>query len=285
LILTRLAPGGAARVVVDDTLGHERGARVASGGIFLGAVLSSKKHETFRFGLDRVAPGIAVPIPMRPDRYYCPPVLRRLYRKEGQGGYRTRPRAAAAPARKLAEANPGRTFWPVGDGAYVSAAVLRGRPADRQAIGPLHWEAALYDRPAPPRPKQKGAPRKEGDRPPSPTAMIEDTAAYPAGVVTIDLPKRPRELRVQAIRDVLWYRGSKTEPVMAVPVRGPRASGGTGRWWRPIRRPRRRSSSRERTAPRAARPAGAERAERGAGAPDGVAHRSADDPVILPGGP
>ena len=37
--------------------------------------------------------------------------------------------------------------------------------------------------------------------------------------------------------------------------------------------------------PRAARPAGVERAERGAGAPDGVVRRVADDPVVLPEGP
>ena len=37
--------------------------------------------------------GIAVPIPMRPDRYYCLPVLWRLCRKKGQDGYQTRPQA------------------------------------------------------------------------------------------------------------------------------------------------------------------------------------------------
>jgi hypothetical protein len=39
-------------VAVDDTLCHKRGAKVAFGGIFLDAVLSSKKHKTFRFGLN-----------------------------------------------------------------------------------------------------------------------------------------------------------------------------------------------------------------------------------------
>ena len=147
------------------------------GGIFLDAVLSSKKHKTFRFGLNWVVLGIAVPIPFRTDRYYCLPVLWRLYRKKGQDGYQTRPHAAAALARRLAEANPDRTFWLVGDSAYVNAAVLQGRPVNLQVIGPLHWKAALYDRPAPRRPDQKGAPRKKGDRLPNPKAMIEDTAA------------------------------------------------------------------------------------------------------------
>ena len=51
--------------------------------------------------------------------------------------------------------------------------------------------------------------------------MIEDTAAYPAELVTIAFPKRERELRVQVVRGVLWYRGAKTEPVMVVLVRDP----------------------------------------------------------------
>jgi hypothetical protein len=225
LILTYLVPGGVVWVAVDDTLCHKRGARVAFGGIFLNAVMSSKKHKAFRFGLNWVVLGIAVPIPLRTDRYYCLPVLWRLYRKSGQPGHRARPQAAAAPARKLAEANPGRTFWLVGDSAYVNAASLRGRPANLHVIGPLHWKAALYGLPAPRAPKQRGATRKKGDRLPSPKAMIEDTAAYPAELVKVAFPKRERELRVQVVRDVLWYRGAKSEPVAVVLVRDP-----SGEW-------------------------------------------------------
>jgi hypothetical protein len=221
LILTHLIPGGVVWIVVDDTLCHKRGAKVAFGGIFLDAVLSSKRHKTLRFGLNWVVLGIAVPIPFRTDRYYCLPVLWRLYRKKGQPGYQTRPKAAAVLARKLAEANPERTFWLVGDSAYVNAALLQGRPQNLQVIGPLHWKAALYDRPAPRGPKQKGPSRKKGDRLPNPKAMIEDTATYPAELLTIAFPKQTRQLRVQVIRDVLWYRGSKTEPVMIVLVRDP----------------------------------------------------------------
>jgi len=221
LILTNLVPGGIVWIAVDDTLCHKRGAKVAFGGIFLDAVLSSKKHKTLRFGLNWVVLGIAVPIPWRADRYFCLPVLWRLYRKKGQPGHKPRPQSAAELARKLAEANPGRTFWLVGDSAYINESVLRDRPANLQVIGPLHWKAALYERPAPRQPGQRGAPRKKGDRLPNPKAMIEDGATYPAELVTIDFPKRARELRVQVIRDVLWYKGAKTDPVMVVLVRDP----------------------------------------------------------------
>src|SRR5262249_8024927 len=269
------------------TLCHKRGAKVAFGGIFLDAVLSSKKHKTFRFGLNWVVLGIAVPIPLRTDRYYCLPVLWRLYRKKGQPGYQARPQAAAALARKLAEANPGRTFWLVGDSAYVNAAVLQDRPANLQVIGPLPWKAALYERPAPRQPKQRGAPRKKGDRLPNPRAMIEGTAAYPAELLTVAFPKRERELRVQVVRDVLWYRGSKTGPVAGRGAGGDRP-GGVGRVRHPGVLPeveRGAGVLRQRAVPRPARPAGVERAERGAGAPEGVVRRVAHDPVVLREGP
>ena len=225
LILTHLVPGGVVWVAVDDTLCHKRGAKVAFGGIFLDAVLSSRRHKTFRFGLNWVVLGIAVPIPMRADRYFCLPVLWRLYRKKGQAGHKPRPQSAAELARKLAEANPDRTFWLVGDSAYINAASLQGRPANLQLIGPLHWKAALFERPAPRQPGQKGASRKRGERLPTPKAMIEDTTRYPAELIEIDFPRTTRELRVQVIRDILWYRGSKTDPIAVVLVRDP-----SGRW-------------------------------------------------------
>ena len=225
LILIHLVPGGVAWVAVDDTLCHKRGAKVAFGGIFLDAVLSSKRHKTFRFGLNWVVLGVAVPIPLRADRYFCLPVLWRLGRKKGQPGHRPRPQLAAEMVRRLAEANPERTFWLVGDSAYVNAAVLQGRPKNLQVIGPLHWRAALYELPGPPQPGRRGRPRKKGPRRPTPRAMIEDTAAYPAELLRIAFPKATRVLRVQVIRDVLWYRGSKTDPVAVVLVRDP-----AGQW-------------------------------------------------------
>ena len=221
LILTHLVPGGVVWVAVDDTLCHKRGAKVAFGGIFLDAVLSSKKHKTFRFGLNWVVLGIALPIPLRADRYFCLPVLWRLYRKKGQPGHTPRPQSAAELARRLADANPDRTFWLVGDSAYVNAAVLRGRPANLQVIGPLHWKAALFGRPDPPVKGQRGPRRKKGPRLATPKAMIEDTTTYPAELIEIAFPQLTRELRVQVIRDVLWYRGSKTDPVAVVLVRDP----------------------------------------------------------------
>ena len=111
------------------------------------------------------------------------------------------------------------------DSAYVNATLLQGRPTNLQVIGPLHWKAALYERPAPPRQGQRGRHPKKGPRLLTPQAMIEDTASYPGELITLAFPKVTRTLRVQVIRDVLWYRGCKTEPVMVVLVRDP-----SGQW-------------------------------------------------------
>ena len=48
---------------------------------------------------------------------------------------------------------------------------------------------------------------------------------YPAEERIVQFPKLARELRIQVIRDVLWYRGCKSEPVMVVLVRDP-----SGQW-------------------------------------------------------
>ncbi len=225
LILSHLVPGGVVWVAVDDTLCHKRGAKVAFGGFFLDPVLSTRKHKTFRFGTNWVVLGIAVPLPFRDDRYFCLPVLWRVYRKKGQPGHCTRTEAAAKMVRRLAEANPDRTFWLVGDSAYINATTLRDRPANLQVIGPLPWKAALYARPTTPAVKRRGAPRKKGDRLANPRAMIEDTTTYPAQVESIELAGVERSLRVQVIRDILWYHACKTEPVAVVLVRDP-----AGQW-------------------------------------------------------
>jgi hypothetical protein len=166
--------------------------------------------------------GSAVPIPLRPDRPYCFPILWRAFRKKGSAGYKSRPQLAIALARRLAEACPDRTFWLAGDSASINASTLQDRPANLHAVGPLHWKAALYTVPELPQPGPKGGrPRKKGDRLPTPQAMLEDTITYPAEVQTLVFPKGRRDLRIQVVRDILWYRGCKADPVVVVLIRDP----------------------------------------------------------------
>jgi DDE superfamily endonuclease len=219
LVVAHLIPAGVVWLAVDDTLCHKRGAKVAFGGFFLDAVTSTKRRKNFRFGLNWVVVGLAVHLPFRPDRYFCLPVAWRVYRKKGTAGHRKRTTLAAELARRVAECLPKRECWLVGDAAYRSAAVLKGRPANLRVIGPLRWDAALYDVPPARRPGQRGATRKKGDRLPTPRQMIADPKRYPAVEREVAFLAQRRRLRVQVVRDVLWYHGAGTEPVTVVLVR------------------------------------------------------------------
>jgi len=225
VIVARLVPTGVVWLVVDDTLCHKRGATIAFGGFYLDAVLSTRKQKHLRFGLNWIVLGIAVQLPFRKDRYFCLPVLWRVYRKKGLPGHQKRTEAAAQMAWSVASWLPSRECWLIGDGAYVNASVLRDRPANLKVIGPIRWDAALYELPPPREAGQRGAPRKRGDRLPTPRQMIEDTKTYRAVSKTIAFAGRSRRLRVQVVRNVLWYSGSKTEPVSLVLVRDPK-----GQW-------------------------------------------------------
>ena len=222
VIVARLVPPGIVWLVVDDTLCHKRGANVAFGGFYLDAVLSTKKQKHLRFGLNWIVLGVVVHLPFRKDRYFCLPVLWRVYRKKGQIGHQKRTDAAAQMARQVASWLPDRECWLVSDGAYVNSSVLRDRPSNLKVLGPIRWDAALNGLPAPRKAGQRGASRKKGDRLPTPREMIADTKAYKGSTKTIAYADRKRRLRVQVVRNVLWYAGAKTEPVTVVLVRDPK---------------------------------------------------------------
>jgi hypothetical protein len=219
LIVAQLIPTGAIWIVVDDTLCHKRGAKVAFGGFFLDAVTSTKTRKNFRFGVNWVVLGLAVHLPLRTDRCFCLPVVWRAYRKKGTPGHTTRTALAAQLAEQVATWLPTRECWLVGDLAYVNGTVLGDRPPNLRVIGPLRWNAALYELPPTPQAPTQGRRRKKGGRLPTPKEMIEDTNTYPAVEAEVEFGETTRTLRLQVIRDVLWYSGSKTEPMTVVLVR------------------------------------------------------------------
>jgi len=110
-VVAQLVPGMWIWVVVDDTLCHKRGAKVAFGGIFLDAVLSSRRHKVFRFGNNWVLLGIVVQLPFRKDRYFCLPSLWRIYQKRGKKSrraHRSKSQLAAELITLFARWFPGR---------------------------------------------------------------------------------------------------------------------------------------------------------------------------------
>src|SRR3954468_5361703 len=149
LVLTHLVPGGEVWTVVDDTLCHKRGAKVAFGGISLDAVLSSKRHKVFRFGTNWVTLGLVVQLPFRKDRSFCLNVLWRVAAKKGKAKagqqHKTKPQLAREMVELAASWLPGRRLVVLADRAYVGKALLKGLPGGVTAIGPIHKKAALTE--------------------------------------------------------------------------------------------------------------------------------------------
>src|SRR3954452_829347 len=159
-LLTALVPGTTIWLVLDDTLCHKRGAKVAFGGIFLDAVLSSKKHKTFRFGTNWVTLGLVVQLPTRQDRFFCVNLLWRVCAKKTAGlPHQTKAQLARALLDVVVARLPGHTLYVVGDSAYVGKPLLKGLPENVHVVGPIHWQAGLSLPLAADAPKR----RKKGD--------------------------------------------------------------------------------------------------------------------------
>jgi len=221
-LLATFVPGSRVWVVVDDTLCHKRGAKVAFGGIFLDAVLSSRRHKTFRFGTNWVLLGLVVELQGRPDRFFCLPLLWRVYQKRGSSGgarHRTKPELAAELLGLLAGWLPDRELLVVADGAYICKGLLHQRPATVEAIGPLCWKAALW-------PVLPGRRPSSGQRLPTPKEMLADDTRWPAATRWITFPNgHRRRLLLKQIDDVCWPTVAGDKPVRILLVRDPK-----GQW-------------------------------------------------------
>jgi hypothetical protein len=223
-IVARLVPGMRIWVVVDDTLCHKRGAKVAFGGIFLDAVLSTKRHKVFRFANNWVLLGIVVQLPFRKDRYFCLPGLWRVYEKRGQKApsqHRTKSQLAAETVNQLAGWFPAHKIVVVGDCAYVGQHLFKGRQANVEVIGPIRWDASL-SMPVDPRANRR---RKKGDRLPTPTQMLANDRRWPAEEMELNFPKGRRRLLIKVVKNVCWYQVAGPQPVQLVLIRDP-----AGQW-------------------------------------------------------
>ena len=215
-----LVPGVRIWAVVDDTLAHKRGAKVAFGGIFLDAVLSTKKHKVFRFANNWVMLGVVIELTCRPNRYFCLSILWRVYDKQGskpKKDHRTKSQLAAEMVAVLAGWLPQRKILVIGDSAYIGKHLLRERPANVDALGPIHWKAALYEAWAEPQGRQK-----HGHRWPNPKAMLANEQRWPSRTETITFKNGvERELAIKVITGVCWYTTAGPQAVQVVLVHDP----------------------------------------------------------------
>lgn len=222
-LLATFVPGSRVWLVVDDTLCHKRGAKVAFGGIFLDAVLSSKRHKVFRFGTNWVTLGLVVQLPFRTDRYFCVNVLWRLYAKKDKAkpaAHRTKSQLAQEMVLGVASWLPQHVLVVVGDSAYLGKHLLKGLPGNVAALGPIHWKAALS------KPLDEGyvGRRKKGASWTTPRQALDDPE-QPWQELRLHHPKGAKTLQVQVLRPCCWYASAGQRLMQVVVVRDPE-----GKW-------------------------------------------------------
>jgi len=219
-LLAALVPGTRVWVVLDDTLCHKRGAKVAFGGIFLDAVLSSKRHKVLRFGTNWVTLGLVVQLPFRPDRFFCLNLLWRVYAKKGVATpHRTKSQLARDMVDLVSTWLPRHRLLVLGDSAYVGKHLLKGLPDNVDVLGPIHWKAQLSS----PLAADCRGRRKKGEPLTSPWQAVDD-ARWPWQRQTVRLPKGEKTLDVKGIGPACWYASAGSRPLQVVLVRDPEGS-------------------------------------------------------------
>lgn len=219
MAISRLAPNGIVRLVVDDTLGRHTGKRIAAASMHRDPLLSTGRMPFFHWGHVWVVLAIEVQLF---DKTWALPILFRLHRSEKRCKAEKRPyRKLTEHARELvalmAQRYPDRQFELVGDSAYTNATLIKGRPANVILIGRGRLDAALYA-PAPkPRRGQMGRRRVRGKRIASP-AWRANRKSTRWKKLDVTVYGRTVTVRVFVI-DALWYVAAGSEVVRLVVVR------------------------------------------------------------------
>jgi hypothetical protein len=223
-LLCDLIPGARIWLVLDDTLCHKRGAKVAFGGIFLDAVLSTKRHKCFRYGVNWVTLGVVVQLPFRADRPFCVNLLWRVYSKKVKGlPHRTKTQLAREMLELLATWLPeGKAAYALADSGYVGRQLLLNLPGNVHVVGPIHPKASL-SRPLGPTADRR---RKIGEALPNPKAMVNDPEHGQTEELLLGLPRGGhKRLEVKGVKGVCWYPAAGQRPLQLVLVHDP-----AGQW-------------------------------------------------------
>lgn len=222
-LLAAFVPGSRVFLVVDDTLCHKRGAKVAFGGVFLDAVLSSKKHKCFRYGVNWVTLGLVLELPFRKDRPFCVNLLWRAYAKKAEGApHKKKPQLAREMLGLAACWLGGRESCVLADAGYVGRNLLHGLPGHAHAIGPVHPRACLSR----PLPADAPANRKVGEALGLTPRDLMGQADYEWDGLWLALGSGKRKkLQVRVAKGLCWYPVLGPRKVQLVLLRDP-----AGKW-------------------------------------------------------
>ena len=168
-------------LALDDTLARKSGRRMFGVGMHHDPLISSRKLAVLNWGHSWLVLGVLVKLPFRNDRWFCLPILFRLYlnksaAERARRTYRTRPELAVEMLRVLASERKTLDFHVVADSLYGGKSVLGQLPANCDLTSRLHLDARLYDAPPERQPGTRGRTRKRGERLASPREMLEARA-------------------------------------------------------------------------------------------------------------
>ncbi len=212
---------------VDDTLARKRGLKVFGVGMHHDPLLSTRKTTITNWGHCWVVLGVILKLPFCGERWFCLPVLFRLYvpkktaEKKGLA-YHTKPQLAVQMLQLLCGRFENRGFHAIGDSTYGGKSVLLHLPRNCGLTSRLAMDARLYDEP-PARGKSRkgGRPRKRGARRPTPKQMLGGRCRH----LTLDIYGRKDKSRVAECVARVYAAPDREMKIVAVePLVGGRRS-------------------------------------------------------------
>jgi hypothetical protein len=178
LLILPVLGSGLVLLGIDDTLARKRGLKVFGVGMHHDPLLSTRKTAITNWAHCWVVLGVICKLPFCGGRWFCLPILFRLYVPKKTADqkrlpYHTKPQLAVQMLRLLCGRLENRSFHAIGDSTYGGKSVLLHLPLNCGLTSRLKMDARLYDAP-PARCKSPkgGRPRKRGMRLPTPQEML-----------------------------------------------------------------------------------------------------------------
>jgi hypothetical protein len=213
-----LGPGQTIFLALDDTLARKRGLKVFGVGMHHDPLLSSRSKAIVNWGHSWVVLGVLVQLPLLKGRWFCLPILFRLYRSKqtiaaSGGTYRSRPELAVQMLQLVCKAFPKQHLHVLADSAYSGKSVVKHLPENCDLTGRMHMQAALYEILDPQTRAGRGRPRKRGQRRPCPEKMLEGNGTQ----IELNVYGRHEKAKVGTCR-ALWYATAGSRPLRVVAV-------------------------------------------------------------------
>lgn len=169
---------GVVFLAIDDTLARKRGLKVYGVGMHHDPLISTRKLALANWGHSWVVLGVIVRLPFAPERFFCLPIMFRLYVSKQTiarrgGRYRTRPELAVEMLNVLCKRNESRSFHAIADSAYGGKSVLLQLPDNCDLTSRLDLDARLHEAVPVRKPGTNGRPRRRGQRLPTPRQMLQ----------------------------------------------------------------------------------------------------------------